>query len=43
MAYQVERLATAGVRRVVGVRTGMTLVEAVAEATRNSPIRITGL
>ena len=29
MAYQVERLATAGARGVGGVRAGMTLVEAV--------------
>lgn len=33
MAYQVERLATAGARGVGGVRAGMTLVEAV-EARR---------
>lgn len=34
MAYQVERLATAGSRGVGGVHAGMTLVEAVAERRR---------
>ena len=34
MAYQVERLATAGARGVGGVRAGMTLVEAVAARRR---------
>ena len=34
MAYQVERLATAGARGEGGVRAGMTLVEAVAARRR---------
>ena len=38
MAYQVERLATAGARRVVGVRAWMTLVEAAAGTTIIRPI-----